>query len=178
MSRIQAIDPTTAGPDIEPILASLKKSIGRIPNIFLNMGQSAAVLKGYADLTEAIHKTSLNSKLREQIALVVSQANSCNYCLSAHTVMAKGAGLSEESIIEARKGESQDQKSAAVLKFAKKVAENRGHVSDQDVEHLKEAGVNDKELAEIVLVVIQTMFTNYFNNVTDPQIDFPLAPSL
>lgn len=178
MSRINAVTSEKASSKVKDIYHQLESKLGRVPNIFLNMGNSEAVLSGYLGLSDAANQTSLNPKLREQIALIVGQTNNCNYCLSAHTAIAKGLGLQEKDIMQARHGQAQDAKSQAILKFSKVVVENRGNVSNQDVANLKAAGVSDKELAEIMLVITVNLFTNYFNHVTDPKIDFPVAPEL
>jgi uncharacterized peroxidase-related enzyme len=178
MTRVNTIQPDKASSTIQDIYRDFEKKLGRVPNIFLNMGNSAAVLKGYIALNQAANETSLEPKVREQIALAVSQTNQCQYCLSAHTTIGKGAGLKDLEMIQARQGQAQDPKIQSILKFVKTVTDNRGHVNNQDVASLKAAGVTDQELTEIVLVIIETIFTNYFNNITDPKIDFPLAPNL
>jgi len=178
MPRINPVTPQQAQPELKEIYQKIESKFGKVPNIFLNLGNSINVLKGFLTMSEAADKTSLSPKVREQIALTIGQANHCNYCLSAHTLGSKGLGLNEESIIQARRGESSDPKTHAILKFAKIIVEKNGHVSKQETEELKAAGVSDAELTEIVYVVMLNMFTNYFNHVTDPMIDFPIAPEL
>ena len=39
---------------------------------------------------------------REEVALAVAQANGCGYCLSAHSALAKGAGVAAETQFAAR----------------------------------------------------------------------------
>lgn len=178
MSRVKPISPEEAQSEVKAIYQDFEKKLGKVPNIFLNMGNSAAALKAFLGLSEAADQTSLSPLLREQIALVVSQVNHCQYCLSAHTAIAKGLGVKEQDILSARHGESQETKSHAILKFAKTVVESRGHVSNQDIATLKAAGVNDQELVEIIVLIILNMYTNYFNLITDPKVDFPHAPEL
>lgn len=178
MSRVKPVNVEEAKGEVKNLYDSLQQKMGKVINIFLNMGNSAATLKGFLALSDAANQTSLSPKLREQLALIVGQSNHCQYCLSAHTMLAKGAGMNEQDILKARHGESQDPKDQAILKFAKQVVENRGNVSNQDVASLKTAGVNDTELVEVILLIIVNMFTNYFNLITDPKIDFPLAPEL
>jgi uncharacterized peroxidase-related enzyme len=178
MSRVNSISPDKANSEVKEIYREIEKKLGKIPNIFLNMGNSPAVLKGYAQLEQAANETHLDPKTREQIALVVGESNRCHYCLSAHSVIAKGKGLDEQEIMQARQGKSKDPKSQAILNFTKAVVDNKGKVSNQDVASLKATGISDAELIDIILVIILNMFTNYFNNVTDPKIDFPLAPEL
>lgn len=178
MSRVKPVSVEEAKGEVKELYHSLQQKMGKVLNIFLHMGNSAATLKGYLSLDDLVQQTSLSPKLREQIALVVGQTNHCQYCLSAHTLLAKEKGLSEQDILKARHGESQTAKNQAILKFAKQVAENRGYVPNQDIASLKAAGVSDTELVEILLVIILNLFTNYFNLITDPPIDFPLAPEL
>lgn len=178
MPRIASMPKEKASKEVAAIYDDLTKKIGKVPNIFLHMGNSPAILKGYLALSDAAGQSSLSAKVREEIALVVSQANNCNYCLSAHTVIGKGAGLSEQEILAARKGAAADSKTKAILIFSKAVVDKKGLVNDSDVTALKSAGVSDQEIADIILVVIQTIFTNYFNHIVDTPIDFPLAAKI
>jgi uncharacterized peroxidase-related enzyme len=178
MARVTPVSPDKANKEVKDIYSSIEKSMGKVPNIFLNMGNSKAVLEGYLGLSKALNQTSLSPKLREQIALIVSETNQCEYCLSAHTAVAKIAGLPDQEILLARKGEAKDPKTQAILTFAKTIIDKRGHVTDQDLSKLKSAGINDTELVEIFLTTISTMFTNYFNHITDPTVDFPKVPQL
>lgn len=173
MSRIQPVSPEQAKGQIKKIYEDLQKKTGTVFNIFQNMGNSATVLAAFLTLSEAAGQTSLTPKLREQIALIVAQINRCGYCLSAHTAIAKGTGLDEKQILDARKGKVQDAKSQAILQFAKEVVENRGNVSDAEFALLKKTGVTDQEVVEIILVIMVNIFTNYFNHITNPPIDFP-----
>jgi uncharacterized peroxidase-related enzyme len=178
MARVKPVSVEEATGEVKELYQSLQQNLGKVFNIFLNMGNSAATLKGFLALSDAANHTSLSPKLREQIALVVGQSNHCQYCLSAHTAIAKSKGMSDQDVLKSRHGESPDAKDQAVLKFAKQVVENRGTVPNQDIASLKAAGVTDTELVEIILVIMVNMFTNYFNHITDPKVDFPLAPEL
>ena len=178
MARVKQISAQEANDDVKSMYAELEKKMGRVPNIFQNMGNSAAVLKGFLGLNEAAENTSLPAPLREEIALTVGEANHCCYSLAAHTAIAQQQGVAEADVPLARQAISKDPKTQAILKFAKLVVDQRGSVTDADVNALKAAGVSDQELVEIVLVITENMFANYFNHITDPKIDFPLAPDL
>lgn len=173
MSRIQPADPQTATGDLKTIFDGMQKNLGTVPNIFKYMGNSPIALQAFLSLSQAMNHSKIPLKLREEIALAVGQANSCHYCLSAHTAIGAKAGLSQEQILLARRGESKDEKESAILHFAKTVVEKRGAVSDHDVEVLKKAGVTDSEVVEIILLVNLNLFTNYFNHIVDTPIDFP-----
>ena len=176
MTRVATINADTASTETKSLIEVLQKKLGTVPNIFKNMGHSPAVLKAYMGLNEAAAQTSLSPTLREQISLIVGQTNHCNYCLSAHSTIGMSVGLSETDVINARKGHGKSPKEEAILQFAKSVVEKRGVLPTAEIDALKKAGVTDKELVEIIFLISINMFTNYFNHITDPVIDFPKAP--
>lgn len=179
MARMKPVAPENANGELKHVYATIQKNMGgKVINIFQMMGNSPAVLKGFLALSDAAGQTSLSPQLREQIALIVGQTNQCQYCLSAHTAIGTKEGLNAEQILKARKGEAADPKTQAILRFAKTVVEKRANVSDQEIEKLKNAGVSDTELAEIIFVISINLLTNYFNHVAGTPVDFPEAPKL
>ena len=178
MPRIQPVNAETASPSTTALLGEVKSKMGMVPNIVATMANSEATARAYLAFSGALAGGSLPGKLREQIALVVGEANDCHYCVSAHSVLAGKAGANHSEILEARQGTAADAKSSAVLGFAKKLVVDRGNVSDADVQQLSDAGLNPGEITEVVSVVALNIFTNYFNHVAGTEIDFPLAPAL
>src|SRR5947209_15813544 len=49
----------------------------------------------------------------------------------------------------------------------------RGKVSDADLKAVRDAGYTDANVMEIVALVAMYSMTNFFNNVFDPEKDFP-----
>jgi AhpD family alkylhydroperoxidase len=117
-------------------------------------------------------------KIREQIALAVAEANGCDYCLAAHTAVGKAIGLTPEQIRDSRLGGGVDGKTDALVKFARRMVDARGKVSDADLVAVRSAGWGDRAIAEVVANVALHVFTNYFNTVADIALDFPPAPAL
>lgn len=157
-----------------PLLQAVHKQIGRVPNIFATVANSPAALEGYLGMSAALAKGTLPAATRERIALAVAQVNQCGYCLSAHTFFARNAAKLDDGEITAnRNGASNYPKADAAVRFAVKVARERGGVSEADVEAVRAAGYTDGELVEIVEHVALNTFTNYFNEVFKTEIDFP-----
>ena len=142
------------------------------------MANSPAVANAYLGYSQTLATGSLSPRLREKIALLTGQENGCEYCVAAHTVLGKGAGLSQEETRHARKGISDDVKERAALEFAGRVLSERGKVSDADVEKVRNAGYTDGEINEIVANVVLNILTNYSNLVAGTELDFPAAPEL
>lgn len=88
------------------------------------------------------------------------------------------AGLSPDQIRDARQGSAVDSKSDALIRFARKLVSERGHVSGADLQELRDHGFNDGDITEVVANVALNIFTNYFNHVAEKDIDFPRAERL
>jgi uncharacterized peroxidase-related enzyme len=178
MSRIPQINPETATGKAKELLDAVKGKLGLVPNMTRAMANSPAALDGYLSLSGSLGKGGLSAKLREQIALVVGETNGCDYCLAAHSAIGKMVGLTAEQITDSRRGTAVDPKAEAVLTFARRVVDERGHVSDHDLAVARQAGLDDGALAEVVANVALNIFTNYFNHVAETDIDFPKAQPL
>lgn len=176
MPRIQPVRPEAADPKTAELLSSVKKKLGMVPNLISTMAQSPAVATAYLGFSQALAGGLLPARLREQIALTVGQANECGYCIAAHCAIGQKAGLSETELAQARHGTAPDDKDGAALTFARKLVDQRGRVTDADVEQVRRAGYGDGEINEIVANVALNIFTNYFNHVAGTEIDFPAAP--
>jgi AhpD family alkylhydroperoxidase len=137
------------------------------------LAASPAALEGYLNFGAALGTGHLDAKFREQIALAVAQANSCEYCLSAHSAIGQVVGLKTEEIAASREAHSADAKRDAGLQFVQALVVQRGVVSDQTVAQVKAAGFSDGDIAEIVANVAINTFTNYFNHVARTNVDFP-----
>lgn len=178
MPRIQPVDQNTTDAATAELLGSVKKKLGMVPNIVATMANSPAVANAYLGFSQSLSTGSLPARLREQIALVVGETNDCGYCVAAHTALGKRAGLSEQETCDARRAVASDDKENVALEFARKIVSDRGHVSDVDVQQVRQAGYTDGEIAEIVANVALNIFTNYFNHVAETEVDFPAAPEL
>jgi uncharacterized peroxidase-related enzyme len=154
-------------------LESIQKSVGILPNIFKLMANSSNVLEGYLSFSSAIAKGTLSAQEREQIALATAGFNKCQYCASAHSLMAKKAGVSEEETKKNIHANSSISKTDSLIKFCISILQNKGHVSDQEISNIRGAGFSDEAIVEIVACVCANIFTNYFNHVAGTEIDFP-----
>jgi uncharacterized peroxidase-related enzyme len=178
MSRLNQLNPETATGRAKELLGTVKTKLGIIPNMTRAMANSPAVLDGYLQFSGALHKGTLSAKLREQIALAVSQANGCDYCLAAHTAVGRMVGLTTDQIRDSRLGTAVDAKTDTLLRFARKVVETRGRVDNHDLDEVRDAGFDDGAIGEVVAHVALNVFTNYFNELAETDLDFPKAEKL
>ncbi len=178
MSRIVALDPEKVQGKAKELLGTIKAKAGGLPNIFKTMAHSPVALQAYLGLSGALAQSVLSAQLKEKIALAVGEENQCAYCLAAHSAIGKKAGLSDAEIETARRAKDKDAKESAILQFAKNLCKNRGNISDQELQAVRQAGCSDEEIIEVVVAVSLNIFTNYFNHVAEPTVDFPQAKPL
>ena len=176
MTRLIALNPDEASGKTKELFNTINAKLGVVPNMMRTMGNSAAFLEGYLNLSAALGGGTLGVKTSALLALAVAEANDCNYCLSAHTYLgANLAKLDSESMEAARYGNSKDPRIEAILTFAQTLVHKRGHVTDADVSAVKAAGATDGEIGEIVGHVALNTLTNYFNNTANTEIEFPVV---
>lgn len=176
MSRLPLIARETAPAAVRPTLDAIHGAFGVTPNMFRAVANSPAALASMWGAFGALGGGTLGAKLGEQIAVAVADRNACEYCLAAHTALGKAAGVSAESMRAAQAGTSTDPATAAALRFALKLVDERGHASADDVAAVRAAGFSDGAIMEIVAHVALNLFTNYVNVAFAVPVDFaPVA---
>jgi uncharacterized peroxidase-related enzyme len=177
MPRLPVVDPASAtGPAKEALDGPLK---GMHLNIFKGMANAPSGLAAYLGLSSALAHSDLSDKEKEAVALVVGEANDCDYCRGAHTMLGTKAGLTEDQTVEIRSaGSTGDAKLDALVTFARRLVETRGFVEDADIEAFKSAGYSDANIVDVIVLFTLNTYTNYFNHVNETELDVPAAPAL
>jgi uncharacterized peroxidase-related enzyme len=175
MPRINVIELAAADANTRATLDAVKARIGMVPNLYATFAQSPAVLTGFLGLSDALAKGVLTAAQREIVALATAQANQCHYCLSAHTLLGKGAGLSAQDIAAARHGKASDPQDNAIAALAARLVETRGTISDADLAVARSGGLTDAHVVEVIAQVSLNILTNFTNNVAQTDIDFPVV---
>jgi uncharacterized peroxidase-related enzyme len=161
----------------QAIFDNLQKAVGFVPNLYATYAYSENALKNYLDFSNA--KTSLRAKEKEVVNLAVSEVNQCEYCLSAHTAIAKMNGFTEDQILDLRAGEAPfNTKLDALAKLAKNITENRGNTDAAILENFFNAGWTKENLIDTISLVGDKTISNYINNTTRIPVDFPAVAPL
>ncbi|WGD50287.1 carboxymuconolactone decarboxylase family protein [Bradyrhizobium sp. CB1650] len=175
MSRLSVPNlESDAGPSGQ-VYAQIKKAIGNVPNTFAAIAaHGPAALKAVLAADTVLSAGSLSKRDQEAIKLVISEVAGCDYCVAAHSLLGKLAGLKPDELKNIRERRATgDEKRDALIRFVRKLAQSSGTVSDDDFAAIKAAGYTDAQLVEISLAFATTVFTNVFNRINDTEIDFP-----
>ena len=178
MSRLSAIKPEAATGDAAEIFAKIRKAVGKVPNAYATIGtHSPEALGALLNMEAVISAGTLSKPDIEAIKLAVSEVAGCDYCLAAHTLAGKFAGLAPETMKAVRAGEATgDAKRDALVHFVRLLVKTHGTVPEAEVSAIREAGYSERQIVEIALAVTSITFTNLVNRINDTTLDFPAAP--
>lgn len=173
MTHLDTFNPENATGEHKELFDQINSAFGTVPNMFKTIGNSPAALKSMFGFFGALGSGVISAQLGEQLAVYIANLNRCTYCLSAHTLLGKNAGVSAEDMASAQQGKSNDHKTQAALVFAGKVVKQRAQITKNDVSDLRNAGFSSEEIAEILAHIALNIFTNYTNEAFKVENDFP-----
>ena len=79
-ARIRPLGPGEAGPEMDELFARLRRQRGNIPNMFRTMAYRPEIARTAAAHLAAIFDTgTVDRRLKEMLAVRVSQINQCMY---------------------------------------------------------------------------------------------------
>lgn len=175
MSRFSVADTSAASGLAAELFAGIKKAVGRIPNTYAMLGShSPAALRVLLQADEALHAGKLSRAEIEAIKLTVSEISACEYCIAAHTVIGKMAGLSAAVSKQIRAGiDTGDARRDALVRFARHMVQTRGTVDIEVLNAVRAAGYSEQQVVEALLAISAITFTNLVNRLNDTDLDFP-----
>ncbi len=155
-------------------LAVAEEKLGFVPNVLQayawHSTKFAAFTEMYNDLM--LGDSGLSKLEREMIAVVVSSANRCFYCLTAHGAAVRQLSgdpkLGEQLVMNYRTAEL-DKKQRAMLDFAWALTKDPALIDDEHRSALRKAGWNDREIWDIAAIAAFFNMTNRVSAATDKQ---------
>jgi len=112
----------------------------------------------------------LKESEREMIAAYVSNRNNCGFCMNSHAAAARCLLGDEESlmddILNDPDSSAVSNKMKALLNIAAKVQVSGREVSQEDIDNAREAGANDLDIHDTVLIAASfSMFNRYVDGL-------------
>lgn len=155
------------------IFTAIKGKVGMVPNIYAVMANSELALQKFMSFSGV--GSSFTTKEEELISLVVSSINKCEYCQSAHAMLAQNAGFSKEEISQILKlSNVSDERFNVLVQVTSEIVNNRGKLTEESSTLFYTIGYTQENLIDLALLINQNSITNYVHNLTDVAIDFPI----
>jgi uncharacterized peroxidase-related enzyme len=165
-------DPAGLDDDLKLIWAKCVEKLGFVPNVFSTYSLKPQRLRNFMAMYNEImlSKSSLSKLEREMVAVVVSSANRCYYCLVAHgaavRMMSGDAELGEMMALNYRVAKL-DPRQRAMLDFTWKLTTMPNLVDDADRDGLRAVGLNNGDIFDLAETVAFFNLSNRMASATD-----------
>lgn len=157
--RVMALDLSPAELDdaMTAYFAKCEEKLGFIPNVLRAASFDLAKLKAFVAMSDdlMLAKSGLSKIEREMIAVVVSSANHCHYCLVAHGAVLRkltGDAMLAETFVANYRAAALDARTRAMLDFSWKLTKEPWEVGEEDRAALRKAGFSDRDIWDISAV--------------------------
>lgn len=157
--------------NLQGLFKKVKQKIGFVPNVFRVYSYRPERLSTWFSHFKQLHEPTdnLNAAEREMIAVAVSMTNGCLYCLVAHGAAlreALGDPIKADRITIDYKRAGLDTRMEAVLDFAVKLTIAPDECLEEDIVHLKNTGLTQEEVWDVIEIAAMYNFTNRMASAT------------
>lgn len=166
-------DKQSAPDSLKPILETIEKTYGFIPNLFGVLANSPVALQTYLSILDLLEKYSALSAHEQQLVmLAISAENRCDYCVAAHAAVAKMTKVPADEIESVRSNKAPDNpKHAALVRFARQTVAHRGWTPATDVEAFIAAGYTQRHILDVLAIAGLKTLSNYTNHLAKTPVD-------
>jgi len=176
MPHLSTLNSDQVSAETQAIFAEIEQGFGGIPNLFKTYAHYPPLLRAnWAKVKATLETGSLSPKLKQTIALLVSQDNQTEYCICAHSKILLDMGLSDDDLSAIRRNDLTKvgftDKEIKLIDLIRQVNKNANQVSDHSFQSIKAAGVKDAELVEAFGVMETFIGFNKFLDALKVEID-------
>lgn len=172
VSMFDLPDPDTLDSDMRAYLAVCEEKLGMVPNVLRTYSFNQDKLRAFSQLynTLMLAPSKLSKLEREMVAVVVSSANRCFYCLVAHGQAVRQLSgdpeLGEMLVMNYRVAKL-EARVKTMLDFAWKLTVEPWKIEEPDRQALRDAGMSDEEIFDLSDVIAFFNMSNRFAIATD-----------
>jgi uncharacterized peroxidase-related enzyme len=151
--------------NLRKLFAKAQETIGFVPNVFRVMSYRPERLSAWFSHFRSLHEPTenLGAAEREMIAVAVSMANGCLYCLVAHGAALREAlgdpVLADRITLDYRRADL-DERRRAILDYAVKITQRPLECEESDIERLRDLGLTTEEVWDVAEIAAMYNFTN------------------
>ncbi len=157
--------------DVRVLFGKFREKTGFVPNVARNFALAPEHFlrwfRYYDFLMRGEDQSHLTRKEREMIAVVVSAANECEYCLASHSAYLReitGDPVLPDVLAANYRRAHLTPREHALLEFAHQITVDSAVMSSADVQMLRAIGLSDEAIFEAAQVAAMFNFTNRVAN--------------
>jgi uncharacterized peroxidase-related enzyme len=177
-SRLAVHNVETAPAEARERVAAVQRANGYLPNLIGVLANAPTALETYQVVGAINARTGLTAAEREVVQISAATRNGCGFCVAGHTAIARKKLAMPEDVIQALRNTQAlaDPKLNALALFTLAVLEERGQVTDEELQAFFAAGYTQANALEVVLGVSLATLCNYANNLARTPINPELQP--
>jgi len=165
MAWIRVMEDSEADERLRAVYERVATARGKVANILKVQSLRPEAMEGHIDLYRSIMfaPSNISRAEREMIAVAVSSANRCAYCVAHHAEALRHYWREPgrvEALIENGDVEDLPPRARAMLRYAVKLTRAPSEMTEADVEALREAGLSDTAILDVAQVVAYFNFVN------------------
>lgn len=177
MSQFHVHTSETAPEASQASLAKAQKKFGNIPNLIGALAEAPIAAEAYLTLSELANRSSFTPTQRHVVWFTLNAYHNCEYCMAAHSAIAKSEKIDPRVVETARHVESyEDEQLEALRVFTWEVADGRGWVQPDAVDRFLSAGYTRQNVLEVVTILAHKVMSNYTNHLVETPLDEAFQP--
>ena len=172
--KLSQVELEHATPEAREVLEHARKRVGRLPNMYLMMANSPALLETYLFGYDRFRKSSQFTPVEQEVVFVtLSRENTCEYCTSVHSFIADHMSKVPPEVTDAIRddGVIGDPKLQALRAFTRAMHDTRGRPNEADAQAFFAAGYGEMHILDVILALSVKTISNYANHVFDTPLD-------
>ncbi len=178
MARVRIVKPEKVDdPVVREMFDWVTQMEGKVPNHFYVEMNFPEFFKAKLGATKVLWQLGeLTMPEIQYVGIAVSKANGCAYCTAAFcTILELGLGKDEEEVkkfVVQTDAALSDKRLKTIVQFALKINRDAGSATDADIGRLREVGLTDKGLVQLVHLVSDFASYNRLNLVLQTDYDY------
>ena len=158
------------------VLQNVHDTLGVIPNLAAAMAESPTLVRAFFTVREIYAAGTLSPADIQVLSLANADENDCDWCMAFHSLIAKSAGVSAESVAALRAQRPPvDPHDRALSELTREFIQRRGRVSPNAVGSFLAAGFTRAQVLEVILGIAFSTMANYAQHVVHAPLDEMLA---
>jgi uncharacterized peroxidase-related enzyme len=175
VTRLPLMDRESQDPEVRELLRWVEEVEGLVPNHFLLELHFPVHFKAWLGWVRTLWREGeLSFREVQQVGIAVSKANRCGYCTGSFcSVLEHGGGAAREEVEDylARDVATLAGRERALVEFALLANSDPHGVTQADINSLRDVGLTERGIVQLVWVVNMFASSNRLNTVLDTALD-------